>query len=166
MEEKKGAQDCMHKEEHIGFQARSLANLISRKITKGVIAEDGIDGMTARHGWIIGYLCQNKDRDIYQKDLEDKFDLAKSTVTSILKLMEKKGYITRSSVENDARLKKLQVTPLGEETHRRAEECIMRIEEEIKGYLTPDEFYEYMRITKKLKDRIKNESGGKETEEC
>ena len=68
--------------------------------------ERGVDELTAMHGWILGYLCRNEHKDIFQKDIEAEFKICRSTVTNILKLMEKKGYIKRESVPYDARLKK------------------------------------------------------------
>ena len=32
--------------------------------------ERGVDELTAMHGWILGYLCRNEDKDIFQKDIE------------------------------------------------------------------------------------------------
>ena len=77
--------------------------------------ERGVDELTAMHGWILGYLCRNEDKDIFQKDIEAEFKICRSTVTNILKLMEKKGYIRRESVPYDARLKKLVLTDTGRE---------------------------------------------------
>ena len=64
-------------------------------------------------GWIIGYLYQNRDKEVFQRDIQEQFSIRRSTVTGILQLMEKNGLITRSSVERDARLKKLELTPPG-----------------------------------------------------
>lgn len=60
-------------------------------------------------------LLESLHRDLYQKDIEEEFQIRKSTVTGILKLMEKHGYIYRESVEKDARLKKIVPTPKAEE---------------------------------------------------
>ena len=50
-----------------------------------------IDEVTVMHGWILAYLEDNREREIYQKDIEGKFGINRSTVTNIVKLMEKKG---------------------------------------------------------------------------
>ena len=52
------------------------------------------------------------------------FGVNRSTVTSIVKLMEKKGYIERENVPGDARLKKLILTPLGEEMHFKTKQTL------------------------------------------
>ena len=52
--------------------------------------------------------------DIYQKDIEEEIQIRKSTVTGILQLMEKNGFIYRESVEKDARLKRIVPTKKAE----------------------------------------------------
>lgn len=69
-----------------------------------------IEGMTGKNGWIIGYLSHNQDRPVYQKDLEKAFNVTRSTASKVLTLMEKKGFIKRQSVEQDARLKQIVLT--------------------------------------------------------
>lgn len=50
-------------------------------------------------------------REIYQRDVEKNFSIRRSSVTSLLKKLEDKQYITRESVEGDARLKQIVLTP-------------------------------------------------------
>lgn len=69
--------------------------------------------MTMMQSWIIRFLYEHSEEDIYQRDIEAEFSIARSTATGILKLMEKRGYIRRVSVERDARLKKLELTEVG-----------------------------------------------------
>lgn len=69
-----------------------------------------IEGMTGKNGWIIGYLSHNQDKPVYQKDLEKAFNVTRSTASKVLTLMEKKGFIKRQSVEEDARLKQIVLT--------------------------------------------------------
>ena len=51
---------------------------------------------------------------MYQKDIEEEFRIRKSTVTGILKLLEKNGFIRRESVPQDARLKRIVPTARAE----------------------------------------------------
>lgn len=52
--------------------------------------------------------------NLYQKDIEEEFQIRKPTVTGILKLMEKNGYIYRESAKQDARLKQIIPTEKAE----------------------------------------------------
>ena len=55
-------------------------------------------------------LMSTLHRDVYQKDIEEEFQIRKSTATGILKLMEKHGFIRRESAQQDARLKRIVPT--------------------------------------------------------
>lgn len=61
--------------------------------------------MPVMQGWIIGYLYDHKEEEIFQRDIEAEFYIARSTVTCLVKQMEQKGYIARVAVERDCRLK-------------------------------------------------------------
>lgn len=93
----------------IPAQLRRVNNLIFRKI--GQIARtNGVEAVTPMHGWIMEYLYRNSDTPVFQRDIEREFSITRSTVTNILQLMERKGYIERQSVPQDARLKRLVLT--------------------------------------------------------
>jgi DNA-binding MarR family transcriptional regulator len=93
----------------LGVQVRTLNHMIGRKVA-GIVQHSGLDNITMMQGMIMQYLYENTEQEIYQKDIEAKFCITRSTVTSILQLMEKKGYIRRVSVEKDARLKRILLT--------------------------------------------------------
>ena len=102
---------------HIGFQLRMLQNEVVRFIDQRARAE-GLDEVTQSNGWILKTLYENQNRDIFQKDIETECGMARSTVTGVVKLMERKGLIRRESVSSDARLKKLVLTEKGISAHR------------------------------------------------
>ena len=60
----------------IGIELRSLENLIMRKFVK-TDRKEQIDSVTGTNGWIIGFLADNADKDIYQKDLEEQFTITR-----------------------------------------------------------------------------------------
>lgn len=82
------------------------------------------------------------------------------TVTSIVKLMEKKGYIERENVPGDARLKKLILTPLGEEMHFKTKQTLDSLELQIRKDLTKEEIETFFNVS----DKIRKNLG--EKEEC
>ena len=65
---------------------------------------------TGGNAHIIMFLARNRDRDVYQHTIEQKFCISRSTASRVLALMEKKGMIVRESVDHDARLKKIVLT--------------------------------------------------------
>ena len=97
--------------DHIGFENKRLENEIHSRMTAYRAAMGG-EELTMMQSWIIRFLYEHSEEDIYQRDIEAEFSIARSTATGILKLMEKRGYIRRVSVERDARLKKLELRKL------------------------------------------------------
>lgn len=59
---------------------------------------------------ILGYLIDNLEKDIYQKDLEERFDLSRATISDVLHRMENNGLITREQNPNDVRSKKINLS--------------------------------------------------------
>ena len=77
-------------------------NLIFRRLNQFSRA-NGVEQTTPMHGWIIEYLYRHRDEPVFQRDIEREFSITRSTVTNILQLMERKGYIQRQSVPQDDR---------------------------------------------------------------
>ena len=96
----------------IPAQIRRVNNLIFRKINAFSRA-NGLEQGTPMHGWIVEYLYSHQNEPVFQRDIERDFSITRSTVTNILQLMERKGYIERQSVPQDARLKMLVLTAKG-----------------------------------------------------
>ncbi|EET85497.1 transcriptional regulator, MarR family [Clostridium carboxidivorans P7] len=107
----------MDKEELIGRKVNIFTNRINRKINKEV-AKYGITGIQSM---VLGFVYhKSQNRDVFQKDIEEVFDIRRSSVTSVLQLMEKNGYVERVSVSEDARLKKIILTKKGLEIQKKS----------------------------------------------
>ena len=98
---------------HMGRLIQMLSHQMKRKNCI-VTMIDG-DSLTVMQKHILKFiLLETLHREIYQKDIEEEFQIRKSTVTGILQLMEKNGFIYRESVEKDARLKRIVPTKKAE----------------------------------------------------
>ena len=103
------------------------------------------------HGWILAYLYESRDREVFQRDVERAFSITRSTVTNILQLMEKKGYIRRMSVPQDARLKRLVLTEEGAQAHQQIMLSLRQTDQCISSLLTEEENTELLRLLNKLR---------------
>ena len=137
----------------IGREFKIIANLINRNFEKTAVGNRLAD-MTGTHGWIIKYLYDHRDHDVFQKDIETDFSIRRSTVTGILQLMERNGLIVRESVANDARLKKLVLTDKAIQLHRSVEETIVEYEEKICQGITEQEKEIFFQITEKIRQNL------------
>lgn len=128
----------MEKKEALGFEIKRISNICSCYVRSEMI-KAGFDEITVTHGWILGWLFHNKDKAIYQKDIENKFGMPRSTVANIMKIMEQKGYITRQSDEKDTRLKRVVLTEKGFRTHDETMALIDRVHCEMEAGITDEE---------------------------
>lgn len=134
----------------IPAQMRRVNNLISRRVNY-YSRQNGVEDVTVMHGWILAYLYNSRDREVFQRDIERAFSITRSTVTNILQLMEKKGYIRRVSVPQDARLKRLILTDAGAEAHQQIMRSLRQTDQYISGLLTAEENAELLRLLNKLR---------------
>lgn len=138
----------------VSYEIKTLDHMIGRKIIN-ISLKNGMDQVTVMHGWIIGFLYENQDRDIYQKDLESKFCICRSTVTNILKLMEKKGYIDRVSVERDARLKKLVLTERAKAIQQKNFADIHNmVENQMRKNISAEDMATFLAVVRKMKENL------------
>mgnify|MGYP004695612855 FL=1 len=138
----------------IPAQLRRVDNLIFRKINQFARA-NGVEQATPMHGWIIEYLYRHRDEPVFQRDIEREFSITRSTVTNILQLMERKGYIRRQSVPQDARLKQLVLTEEGVLFHEKTILSFHQTDDYVAGLLTEEENAELLRLLNKLREALK-----------
>ena len=138
----------------IPAQIRRVDNLIFRKINQ-FARENDVEQATPMHGWIIEYLYRHPNQPVFQRDIEREFSITRSTVTNILQLMERKGYIQRQSVPQDARLKQLILTEEGVLFHEKTMLSLHQTDDYVAGLLTEDENAELLRLLNKLRDALK-----------
>ncbi|NLP46908.1 MAG: MarR family transcriptional regulator [Epulopiscium sp.] len=125
----------MKDQKEIGKMIYILSKQMKRQFDKSV-SKNEITSIQAR---IMHYILEHSpERDIFQKDIEEEFNIRRSSATGILKLMEKNRMIKREIVSYDARLKKIILT-----------EKALKMEEEIA--------YDIQRLEKKLIKDISEE---------
>lgn len=136
---------------HIGKEVINLSNKIKRSIGR----EASKYGITSVQGRILGFIYHQSDkRDIFQKDIEEELDIRRSSVTSVLQLMEKNGYIKRESVSEDARLKKLILTEKGTEIQQIVHSSILEIEASLHEELSDEEIDTLVNLIQRLSKKI------------
>lgn len=96
-------------------------------------------GMTVSQLSTLGYLAMREKSDVYQRDIETFFHLRRSTVSSLLNTLERKGLLRREPVPHDARLKKLVLTEAGLALSTQALSVMQRMNQVLIQGLTPEE---------------------------
>lgn len=136
-------------ERHIGKKLRIFSNLIRRKV-ENELNQRGME-VSSSQARIIGFVYrQSQLRNVYQRDIEMEFDIRRSSVTNTLQLLEKNGYISRVSVDEDARLKKILLTEKGIGIHEVLRDSILEVEDELSNVYTTEELNELFYLLDKL----------------
>lgn len=143
----------MRRERHIGYEIKALSNLMRRKMWEQAGRPD-CDEFTEMQGMLLGFLCRNRDQEIFQKTLEEVFSIRRSTASRLLKSMEAEGLIVRLPVSRDARLKRVMVTPKAEALNQQAAIRIQHVEAALTRGLTQAELEQFMATVEKLKHNL------------
>lgn len=151
-------------ERHISFEIRNLEHLIKRRVMNNGVHPK--NKPSHYHGWIIGYLYANRDRDVYQRDLEEKLNIRRSSVSSLLSGMEQNGLIRRENVSHDARLKKIVLTDEAINQHEMIKNDINETESVIRENLSDEEIDAFFATLDKIRYNLtKDERGSADEQE-
>jgi DNA-binding MarR family transcriptional regulator len=146
----------MNKTPRIGFEIRTISNLIKREVDH--LEEKTYEGaISGTNRYILLHLANNRDRDIFQKDLEEVFLVRRSTISAILLRMEEKGLLTRTSVDHDARLKKITLTEKGLRLHKQMEHSIDEMEDRLSSGLSPEDSKTLLVLLEKVRHNLEHE---------
>jgi len=144
----------MEHKEAIGWEIKRMSNTISSFIG-AELSKAGFDEIIVTHGWILGFLSHQQDKVIYQKDIETRFGMPRSTVANVMKQFEQMGYITRQSDEKDTRLKRILVTQKGLDVHNETMKRIEKTNEKIVKGVSEEEKQVLKNIFAKLDANMK-----------
>ncbi len=99
-------------------------------------------------------LLEGLNRDVFQRDLEKEFKVRRSTATGALQLLEKKGYLYRESVKEDARLKRIVPTEKAIQLRSKLLENIRNREEQIRTGIPEEDMEIFIRVLKQISENL------------
>jgi len=140
----------------VGFEIKCLSNLIKRKMA-GIMPEEVSREITGMQGVIIGHLYRRRSEDTFQRDIEAKFNIRRSTATGILNLMEEHGLIKREPVEYDARLKKLVLTEKAVSLHKTVSSNIDKLEKDLVRGIAEEELRVFFDVASKIRNNLESD---------
>ncbi|KQY91185.1 MarR family transcriptional regulator [Paenibacillus sp. Root52] len=119
-------------------------------------ADDQVNelGLNAQQGRIIGYIYEHQDNGLIQKNLAEAFNRRDATITSMLKGLEKNGYIERKIPSDNERQKNLYVLPKGEQVIQDVAQMFAKVEHEIVASLNEEEQATLMQLLTKVNQNL------------
>lgn len=134
---------------------RRLNNMIKRTVESSTVKLQ-LDRLTGLHGWIVGYIART-DGPVFQRDLEERFSVRRSTMSNIMSLMEHNGLIVRQSYEGDKRLKQIVLTDYALGFDKTAREDMDRMELMLTNGISEEELDNFFNTVDKIKANIDRE---------
>lgn len=141
----------MDKSRHVGPTLRKLHN----QILRGSEMTSSEFGLSLSQGRVLHFIyIKNKEGDCFQGEIEDYFNIRRSSATALLQKLEARNLIKRESSKNDKRQKVINITEHGVEIQELVFEKLSQMETlMIKGISKDqiDNFYFVMdKMTKNL----------------
>lgn len=135
----------MEEKKMLGFELRTIHNLTKEIVRKSKPVHDK-PPLTQLQAGIMGYLFRHQEQPIYQKNIEEEVRVSRATATNTLQVMEKNGLITRSCVDKDARLKRIQITPHALVDHTKVEAHMAMMDQKMLAGISSEEQNELFRL--------------------
>ena len=125
---------------HFGALLNQTSRLIRRALDARINAEVSSE-LSGVRGMVLGDIvrAERQGRDVYQRDIEQWFNIRRSSVTAMLQGMEQSGFITREVVAKDARLKSLVPTEKGRQCAAAIHQCISDFEHDLHNGVSAQE---------------------------
>ncbi len=143
------------KDKSISLEIKKIDSLIVRKIM--AYNKDAIYHLTPVQIVVIKYLIKNKDSVVYQKDIEKKLGLRKSTVSGILGTMIKNGIITRTDSTNDLRSKEIRLTETGYKLDKVMRKKAFEFEKLLQSNINKEDLEVFYKVTKQIQENLEGE---------
>ncbi|MGN1374366.1 MAG: MarR family winged helix-turn-helix transcriptional regulator [Bacilli bacterium] len=140
----------------VGHELAYTNNLIARRIARGGNNKYAMN-ISPIQVRIVKYLVKQNNRAILQKDMEYIFNIRRSTVSGVIKTMEKNNIIIRENVKDDNKSKEIKLT---NEVYLRANELVRKLREldlELLKDVNKEDLEVFMRVLKNIQDNLKEE---------
>lgn len=139
----------------IGGKLRKLANIIKRNTLNLDTIKD-LEEVTQTNYYIMGFIHNRCEAgiDVYQKDIENEFGITRSTASTVISLMEKKGLIKREVVLEDARLKKLILTNKAIELNDKVIQSLDEYDNKLLEGFSDDEVKQLLNFLERIKNNL------------
>lgn len=131
---------------------------LEKGIVRKIMSETSHDEMFSKPSiaqmQIIKYILKHDGKTIYQRDLEEVFNLRRATISGILKTMEKNNVIIRVCDPNDARGKIVILSDDAKKFFKEKETLFKKLETILKKDISKEELEIFYKVILKMRDNI------------
>ena len=133
--------------ERLGIDIRILSNLIYHKMNQ-ITTET--ENLTVHQCFILQYLSQNTDKEIYQKDIEELFSIKRSTANQMLRTLENRRYINKKISTQNSQKNIITPTEEGLASSEHLTQHMYQFMKKLHGDISTEELEQFEKTLKKL----------------
>lgn len=93
-----------------------------------------------------------------QRELADAMGISPAAVTTILKRLEKDGYISRTETQNDHRCNAIRITQAGLDVIRESRNIFECVDRQMFDSFSPEELTTFASLLERIKENLKNDN--------
>lgn len=147
------------------YKIKSVDKLINRNVfyclekSDNEIKIENVPNIPSRSQMeIMNYILKHLDKNkiVYQRDLEKALNLRRATISGILGTMEKNGFIERTIDETDSRIKKITLSPKAKEMYLKSKKYLELIENIIKTDISKEDLEIFDKVISKMNQNLQN----------
>ncbi len=155
--------DCQGEAGQLPYAGKLIRCLSHQLGRKSLLERTDCGGLTTAQKHVLQFiLMRSMEGDVYQREVEEEFQIRRSTATGILKLMEQKGFICRESVEQDGRLKRIVPTEKALGLRTGIIQDIRRREAKLREGIPEDEYRICIEVLQKMLSNISGKASERE----
>lgn len=138
-------------EEDVVLELKKIANLMKRTIDQKINIK-----VTNTQCMILNFIYDNNNRGriVYQKDIEDFFEIRRSSVCEILNGLEKNGLIKRCSCDSDLRIKEIKLEQVAINLVFEFREFFDSLKQKIIQNISKPELETFCLVLKKMRENL------------
>lgn len=122
---------------------------------KGCNPVEAAASLTRNQAMLIAYIAKESvERKVYQRDIEKRFMVRRSTATEQLNKLEAMGMIERKPSKLDGRLKEIELTDKARKITIEAQQHFVCMARELKKGISQEEFEVAKKIISKVTDNL------------
>ena len=139
--------------ENISCAVKKLSNRFRRRL----FSDDSRRRLSHAEGRTVHFILSNQDRDIFQKDIQDRFGIRASSASSQIKNLEREGLIKRVSIEDDRRLKRIVPTEKLLSEKEYIDERSRKLNEKLVKGISDEDLDVFLRVINRMIDNMEDD---------
>ncbi len=141
-------------EKNIVYEVKSLENAISRYIFSHNEDKIYLQPPSPMQIMIIDYLLAHQNDKVYQKDLELVFKVRRSSLSGVLKTLQKRGFIRKNVSDIDSRTNRIVLTKKAMTKEEDVSSFLKEIENELIKDIDKEKLDIFFEVLKDMKNNI------------